>query len=558
MPFKSKKQKNYFFWKAKQLKKQGSPQASKWENMSKEFASHTDMDTLKELYVSKEFNVDKFNSNNDILYFVIFEGQIFFFKHDDFFIEKVNKFVEYISDKLHNKKYYSTTDIKDRYDVDNFFNGLSIEPNLFVSEIYGYGDKIICDIKSKYYDPISSGLLKKIIKILPSIDYFKYGDKKYTKNEILNIDRKKEILKLPDVIYHGTSSFSLKNILKTGIKPEPYNSKFDVKHYKYIFFTSSFSHANYYANVAISGLKYHSNNLPVVIEIDTSYIDTAKIHYDFDFYNSFIGKGNKYYDDVYYKTTGDYMSSEDKPLTNISNKYPGFKYGKIGYEGTIKPSAIKNIYVKSGGDYKKYSKEEYIDIFIKPNKNIVEYHITNNIPLTENIFRYGSDAYCQLLCEYRELYNKGLISLTVDELKLIEGRSGEKILHDGIEYILELPIVRKSFKESVLFETVLFENNNIKKVHFLKEKKGLFNDNKPFVENNTNRVFENTQESDLTWHFDNEDRIIKLKETTDWKIQFDNEFPVLLENNTFIPKGVYHRLIKGTGKLDVEVIKQPL
>jgi hypothetical protein len=40
MPFKSKKQKNYFYWKAKN--------SSKWKKMADEFSSHTDIKNLKE------------------------------------------------------------------------------------------------------------------------------------------------------------------------------------------------------------------------------------------------------------------------------------------------------------------------------------------------------------------------------------------------------------------------------------------------------------------------------------------------------------------------------
>ena len=79
--------------------------------------------------------------------------------------------------------------------------------------------------------------------------------------------------------------------------------------------------------------------------------------------------------------------------------------------------------------------------------------------------------------------------------------------------------------------------------------------NLPFKEHKTNdgyvRIFEsNINEEDLTWHRDNEDRLIESVGDTDWMIQIDNELPVKLER-ILIPKGVYHRLIKGQKQLKI-------
>lgn len=85
-------------------------------------------------------------------------------------------------------------------------------------------------------------------------------------------------------------------------------------------------------------------------------------------------------------------------------------------------------------------------------------------------------------------------------------------------------------------------------------------ENLPFIEEqyNDNEVFrtfeQKTDDSDLTWHMDNEDRIVESMEKTDWKIQLDNELPVFIEK-IFIPKGVYHRVIKGSGDLKVKIKK---
>jgi len=83
----------------------------------------------------------------------------------------------------------------------------------------------------------------------------------------------------------------------------------------------------------------------------------------------------------------------------------------------------------------------------------------------------------------------------------------------------------------------------------------------PFEENKIEeavfiRTFYNDVESgDLVWHRDREDRIIESIEKTNWKIQLDNELPKEINSPTFIPMGVYHRLIKGDGDLKLKLIK---
>lgn len=85
--------------------------------------------------------------------------------------------------------------------------------------------------------------------------------------------------------------------------------------------------------------------------------------------------------------------------------------------------------------------------------------------------------------------------------------------------------------------------------------------NPPFKEekigNNTYiRIFDQKTESDeMAWHRDQEDRIIESINETDWGFQLDNELPRKIEGQIFIPRGVYHRLIKGAGDLKIKLKK---
>ena len=83
----------------------------------------------------------------------------------------------------------------------------------------------------------------------------------------------------------------------------------------------------------------------------------------------------------------------------------------------------------------------------------------------------------------------------------------------------------------------------------------------PFVqtkldENRALRTFnESVDNSELIWHMDREDRLITVLESNDWKLQMDNALPVKLEKGRtyFIPKMTYHRVIKGSGSLVLEL-----
>jgi len=60
-------------------------------------------------------------------------------------------------------------------------------------------------------------------------------------------------------------------------------------------------------------------------------------------------------------------------------------------------------------------------------------------------------------------------------------------------------------------------------------------------------------EDELVWHRDQNDREVSIMDPTDWMFQFENELPFTLKDTLFIPKETYHRLIKGTGTLNVQI-----
>lgn len=57
------------------------------------------------------------------------------------------------------------------------------------------------------------------------------------------------------------------------------------------------------------------------------------------------------------------------------------------------------------------------------------------------------------------------------------------------------------------------------------------------------------------WHADEEDRFVESLNENDWQFQFDNELPQSIEPGKIIhiPKGLIHRLIKGTSNLSISI-----
>ena len=70
----------------------------------------------------------------------------------------------------------------------------------------------------------------------------------------------------------------------------------------------------------------------------------------------------------------------------------------------------------------------------------LQYHLDNNLPLTENIYRYGSESFFNLINETRELYYNGDIELSFVDRELIETNIGEKAMFEGKEVWLDIPM----------------------------------------------------------------------------------------------------------------------
>ena len=60
---------------------------------------------------------------------------------------------------------------------------------------------------------------------------------------------------------------------------------------------------------------------------------------------------------------------------------------------------------------------------------------------------------------------------------------------------------------------------------------------------------------ELLRHRDNENRTLEILGKTTWKVQLDNQLPTSINEQIFIPKHEWHRVIKGTGTLKLKIYK---
>jgi hypothetical protein len=80
----------------------------------------------------------------------------------------------------------------------------------------------------------------------------------------------------------------------------------------------------------------------------------------------------------------------------------------------------------------------------------LKYHIDNKKPLTEHVYRAGSQNYFNLWAEARALYTRGILDFSGDDLKILtETNLGEfGILEDGTKVPLDFPMEEENLTES--------------------------------------------------------------------------------------------------------------
>jgi hypothetical protein len=79
----------------------------------------------------------------------------------------------------------------------------------------------------------------------------------------------------------------------------------------------------------------------------------------------------------------------------------------------------------------------------------MQYHVKNKLAITENTFRYGSQAFLDLWAEARYLYSRNAIHLNDEDKEIIlETNLGEYGMFEGKKVALDIPMLEESLLEA--------------------------------------------------------------------------------------------------------------
>ena len=164
-----------------------------------------------------------------------------------------------------------------------------------------------------------------------------------------------------------------------------------------------------------------------------------------------------------------------------------------------------------------------------------------------------------------EVYNAN-VKFEICSLGYFQNLEGKLYLHVFVDTEpIERSAKNKKFIKNEIYEFLkeILTVSGVEEIVVELDQRPLYNieeEKLPFKEKKSknSRIREFSQDvntDELKWHVDEEDRMVKSLHKTDWMIQIDNELPKTLSENQeiFIPKGVYHRVIKGNGNLKVKV-----
>lgn len=76
----------------------------------------------------------------------------------------------------------------------------------------------------------------------------------------------------------------------------------------------------------------------------------------------------------------------------------------------------------------------------------LQYHISNGIPLTDNIYRMGSSAYFNIFNEARELFNSGKLDVCEEDKWMLESDIGRTGVYEGETVYLDMPMNEAEYK----------------------------------------------------------------------------------------------------------------
>ena len=134
--------------------------------------------------------------------------------------------------------------------------------------------------------------------------------------------------------------------------------------------------------------------------------------------------------------------------------------GKSGKGQSPSPIKVKGYKPKK----RKSKKNESLNInrMVLSNYDVMiseglQYHLDNQIPLNENVYRYGSEEYFNLINEVRSLYKESNINLSLLDEELVKQEIGEKALYEDEDVWLDIPM-----EEIEVLTEAKFKGKNVK------------------------------------------------------------------------------------------------
>lgn len=220
-------------------------------------------------------------------------------------------------------------------------------------------DYLFIESRSSFkFDPKSSILVKKVVKQL-NLKGATYSDS--LEDDEIDVEKEKIKGKIPEKVYHGTSTKYVYNIMKMGLRPGVSKTNYEsIEHPEAIFFATRFGEAWEHA--------YHTSKKvggePVVLEMSIPEKDKIISDYDVD-----VGAENKTFNYI----DRDLRDKQRDMRYNMKGKSISLsqEFGIYGYRGRVPGKFIDTFYLVLNFD-ENYSKRDQEKIYYKPKEHLSE------------------------------------------------------------------------------------------------------------------------------------------------------------------------------------------
>lgn len=79
----------------------------------------------------------------------------------------------------------------------------------------------------------------------------------------------------------------------------------------------------------------------------------------------------------------------------------------------------------------------------------LKHHIEKQIPICDNIYRFGSAAYFELITEARQHWISGMMKFCEEDVELLSSDLGKTATYNGKEVLLDVPFLEESLEDKV-------------------------------------------------------------------------------------------------------------